>query len=498
MAVKKSASDLPYNSQAEKAALGSALISNEALYSVLSSLEENDFYEVKHRLIYHALTILFEKAIDVDVLTVTEELTNMKALETVGGVNYLQECADSVVAIGSLQFYIDIVLNQAMLRNLITTIRGINESYLKEDIEDVNDFILASEDKIKNATARKNIDTFKKSSLIASIVEKEIAAPKDVSKGDVIGVPSDYPKLDRITQGFQKSCMYIVAARPNIGKTALALNFAYNAAVNHNIPVGIFSIEMNSELLVKRLIGCSSLVNLSKVSTGNLSSNDKIKVGSAIKTISDAPIYIDDSNNLKLIDIIAKSRKLAVAEPRLGMIIVDYLGLITSAGNNRNPDSRQEEVRKISLALKGLARELEIPIIVVSQLSRAVEQRGENKRPLLSDLRDSGSIEQDADVVMLLYREDYYKNQQQKSSSSKKAQDMTESERFEAVKELNSKGNDDPTSQISYVEINVAKNRNGQTGQCGLFFYRNFGKFDSPTEEWERQMSQLSDEMNSK
>ena len=496
MAVKKSASDLPYNSQAEKAVLGSALISSDGLYSILSSLEENDFFEGRHRLIYRALASLFEKNINVDILTLSEELSNMKELETVGGVNYLQSCADSVVAINSLDFYIDIVLNQSMLRNLIVTVRGINDDYLNEDIEDVNDFIIRSEEKVKSATARKNIDTFKKTDKITKLLENEINTPHEINDNNVVGVPSGYPKLDKITQGFQKGCMYIIAARPNIGKTALALNFAFNAATKHNIPVGIFSIEMNSNLLVKRLLGCASNVSLTKISTGNLTGNDKLKVSSAIKTISEAPIYIDDSTNLKLQDIIAKSRKLLVAEPNLGMIIVDYLGLITSAGNKSN-ENRQEEVRKISLALKGLAREINTPIIVVSQLSRAVEQRGENKRPLMSDLRDSGNIEQDADVVMLLYRDDYYKNQKS-SHGNKKVQDMTDSEKFEVIKDINKKGSEDPTSQISYVEVNVAKNRNGQTGQCGLFFYRNFGRFDSPTEEWEKQMQQLTDEMNTR
>jgi len=497
MAVKKSAQDLPYNEQAEKAVVGSAILSNDGVINMLSILQEDDFYIPKHRILYRVMKTLFEENTTIDILTLSENLNNLKELENIGGVAYLQSCVDSCVTLNSMKFYTDIVLNQSMLRNLIVTVREIDNDYLNNDIEDVNDFIINSEQKVTKAIERKNIDDFKRADQIAKKVELEINTPHDLNADSVIGVPSDYPKLDRITQGFQKGCMYIVAARPNIGKTALALNFAYNAASRHNIPVGIFSIEMGSDLLVKRLVGCASNVDLKKVSTGNLTGNDKLKVASAIKTISESPIYIDDSTSLKLTDLLAKSRKLKSTCPNLGMIIIDYLGLISSSSNKSN-DNRQEEVRKISLALKGLARDLDVPIIVVSQLSRAVEQRGENKRPLMSDLRDSGNIEQDADVIILLYRDDYYKNSKQTSSGNKKVADMTESEKFEVIKDLKNKGGDDPSSQISYVEINVAKNRNGQTGNCGLFFFRNFGRFDSPTEEWERQMEQLSDGMNAK
>jgi len=497
MPQKKNQSDLPYNSAAEKAVLGSAMVSSSALFNVLTSLQEGDFFEGKHQLIYRAISGLFERKVGVDVLTVTEELTNMKELEVCGGVNYLMSCTESVVAISALESYIDIVLNQSVLRKLILSVRNINNSYLNEDIENVNEFILQSEEKIKDATSRRKVDTFKTSKIVAEIVEKEISQPR-LDQGNMVGIPSGYPKLDAITQGFQKGCMYIIAARPNVGKTALALNFAFNAAKDYHTPVAIFSLEMDAQLLVKRLLGVSSNVSLTNISSGNIVGNDRMKVSKAIKEVSDCQLYIDDSSNLKLIDIVAKSRKLLTSVPDLGMIIIDYLGLVQSTTNAKNPDSRQEEVRKISLALKSLARELKIPVLVVSQLSRDVEKRGDNKRPMLSDLRDSGNIEQDADLVMLLYREDYYKGQKGTSSANKKIKDMTDSEKFEVIKNMNPKNENDPTANFSYVEINVAKNRNGSTGQCGLFFYRNFGRFDSPSEEWERQIRELNDEMNAK
>ena len=496
MPVKKNSSDLPYNSVAEKAVLGSAMVSNSALFNVLSALEESDFFEAKHQVIYKAIKALFDRSVRADVLTVAEELNNMKELEIAGGVNYLQACTESVVAISALDSYIDIVLNQSVLRKLILCVRDINDSYLSEDIESVNDFILKSEEKIKEAVSKRKVDTFKKSKTVAEVIEKEINTPHETGS-NMVGIPSGYPKLDAITQGFQKGGMYIVAARPNVGKTALALNFAFNAAKDYHVPVAIFSLEMDAELLIKRLIGVSSNVSLTNISSGNIFGSDKMKVSKAIKEISDCEIYIDDSSNLKLMDIVAKSRKLQTSVPNLGMIIIDYLGLVQTTQNGKNPDSRQEEVRKISLALKGLARELKIPVLVVSQLSRDVEKRGENKRPMLSDLRDSGNIEQDADLVMLLYREDYYKGQKGGASSpNKKIKDMTDSEKFEVIKNMNPKNENDPTANISYVEINVAKNRNGSTGQTGLFFYRNFGRFDSPSEEWERQIRELNDEMN--
>ena len=323
-----------------------------------------------------------------------------------------------------------------------------------------------------------------------------IETPKELKDDDVNGLTTGFNSINKITQGFHAGDMIIVAARPSVGKTALALNFAYRAANRTNKPVAIFSLEMPAEQLVTRLVGTESSVSLSKITTGNLVGVDRAKVANAIYKIGSLPIWIDDSPNGKLMDIIAKSRKLQAKEPDLGLIIVDYLGLVSS-GNSKSSDSRQEEVRKASLALKALARELKVPVIVVSQLSRSVEQRGENKRPILSDLRDSGSIEQDADVVMLLYREDYYKNSKapnNNAAGNKKLNNLTGSERFEMVKDQREKLTGEPMGgDVSYVEVNVAKNRNGQTGNAYLFFYKSFGRFDEPSDEWLKQMREISE-----
>ena len=493
MARSKAPRDLPYNEQAEQAVLGSALLSRECLFNVFSTLNEEDFFLGKHQLIYRAIRNLFDKESAVDVLTVTEELMNMKELETIGGVEYLQQCTDSMVALSSIDYYVNIVNDQAVLRRLIQSCRDIDYQFLNEEIKDVNDFISQSEVVLKNATEKRRVSEFQKAETVAQRVKMSLETPKEIKTDGINGLTTGFDSINKITQGFHPGDMIIVAARPSVGKTALALNFAYRAANRTNKPVAIFSLEMPAEQLVTRLIGTESSVSLSKITTGNLVGVDRAKVANAIYKIGQLPIYIDDSPNGKLMDIIAKSRKLQANNPDLGLIIIDYLGLISS-GSSRSTDSRQEEVRKASLALKALARELRVPVIVVSQLSRSVEQRGENKRPILSDLRDSGSIEQDADVVMLLYREDYYKDSKAPSNSGdKKMKNLSGSERFEMVKEQKEKiTGESMVGDVSFVEVNIAKNRNGQTGKSYLFFYKSFGRFDEPSEEWLKQMREIN------
>ena len=495
MARSKAPRDLPYNEQAEQAVLGSALLSRECLFNVFSSLNEEDFFLGKHQLIYRAIRNLFDKESAVDVLTVTEELMNMKELETIGGVEYLQQCSDAMVALSSIDYYINIVNDQAVLRRLIQSCRDIDYKFLNDEINDVNNFIADSENLLKEACEKRRVSEFQKAKSVAERVKMSIETPKEIKTDGVNGLTTGFDSINKITQGFHAGDMIIVAARPSVGKTALALNFAYRAANRTNKPVAIFSLEMPAEQLMTRLIGTESSVSLSKITTGNLMGVDRAKVANAIYKIGSLPIYIDDSPNGKLMDIIAKSRKLQANEPELGLIIIDYLGLISS-GSSRSSDSRQEEVRKASLALKALARELKVPVIVVSQLSRSVEQRGENKRPILSDLRDSGSIEQDADVVMLLYREDYYKDSKNPNSNAgdKKMKNLSGSERFEMVKEQKEKiTGESMVGDVSFVEVNIAKNRNGQTGKSYLFFYKSFGRFDEPSEEWLKQMREINE-----
>ena len=492
---KVAASDLPHNSSAEQAVLGSALLSKDALISVLSSLNEDDFYEGKHQLIYRAMKNASERKVAVDVLTITEELMNMKELENIGGVQYLKACSDSMVALSSLDFYIHIVNDQSCLRRLLITIRDIDDKYHTEEIDDVDKFIQNAEASIKESTEKRRVSGFATTAEVTKRVEIEINTSKIIGEDEVTGLTTGYKGINHYTQGFQRGDMIIVAARPSVGKTALALNMGYRAATRAHKAVAFFSLEMASELLVKRLVASESGVNLKAIASGNVSGSDRIKVAEAIKKVANAPIFIDDSPGLRLMDIVAKSRKLQAKlqseQSELGLIVVDYLGLVTTSQNNRSPDSRQEEVRKISLQMKDLARELKVPVIVISQLSRDVEKR-DSKRPMLSDLRDSGSIEQDADVVMLLFREDYYKNSKN-PAGDKKMKDVTDSEKTQLSREQREKQlAEQMPGDASYVEVNVAKNRNGQTGIAGLFFYKAFGRFDDPPREFEEAKREIA------
>ena len=486
---KVAKSDLPYNEQAEQACLGSALLSKDAMYSVLSSLKEDDFFEGRHQLIYRAIDNLRVRGVNVDTLTCAEELLNLKELDNIGGVEYLQLCCDSMVAFANLEHYINIVNDQSTLRKLLQAIREIDYKYHSEEIENINDFILKGEEMIKDATERRRISSFKKTATIASEVEGIIKSTRELGEDEVTGLNTGYEGINKVTQGFQRSNLIILAARPAVGKTALALNFAYRAATRAKVPVAIFSLEMSSELLVRRLIASESLIPLKNLSTGQLNGEQRLKLSDAVKRVGGAPIYIDDTPGNKLMDIIAKSRKLQATEPNLGLIVVDYLGLVETSGNKG--DSRQEEVRKISLALKQLALELKIPILALSQLSRDVEKQ--SRKPQLSDLRDSGSIEQDADVVMLLHREDYGKESKSNNFANKKITDLSAEER----KKL-SRGQkqqmlaESMSGDASYVDVIIAKNRNGQTDNVPLFFYKSYGRFDTPPKEWKEQMRALS------
>lgn len=489
---KRVKNDLPFNVDAEKAVLGSSMLTKDAAYNVLSSLEIDDFYDYKHQKIYEALSTLLQTGKEIDILTVSEELDNMKELENVGGVDYLKELTQSSIALGNLKAYIDIVYDESVLRKMLTCVRKIDQDYREEEIESPNDFILKSEAAFKESIEKRHVDNFVKMEEAVGKVQNDLNILKERAyDSDLIGLDTGYPGINAITQGFKKGEVIIIAARPNVGKTMLALNFAYKVAITERKAVAMFSLEMDSATLTKRLLGIASGVELKAINTGRFTGQDKVKVNQAMKELSELPIYIDETPGIKLLDIIAKTRKLAASEPRLGMVVVDYLGLIQLGGKSKAPDSRQEEVRKISLELKALARETGLPIIVISQLSRDVEKR-DTKKPMLSDLRDSGSIEQDADVVMLLYREDYYAEQKKISAGDKKPGQLTSAEKFEIAKARKEKElGDAMPGNSSLVEVNIAKNRNGNTGKTPLFFFKSYGRFDTPSKAWLEEMEKI-------
>lgn len=490
--------DLPFNLEAEKAVLGAALLQNDALYNVISSLEEDDFYSTKHQKIYAAIKTLLKDRKNVDIVTLSEYLVNSKELDDIGGINYLQEILESPITFANLKFYIDIVNDQSVLRKMITTIRDIDHDFKTSDIKNPNDFILNAEEAFKTSIARRHISTFINMSEAIENVQYQINMNKDLAPDleTLTGITTGYPKLNALTQGFQKGEVTIIAGRPGMGKTAFALNLAYNAATKGNVPVAIFSLEMSSDLLVKRIIASVSSVNLKNINTCRFYGNQRPKVADAMNQIMNLPIYIDESPGIRLMDIVAKTRKLQATNKDLGLVIIDYLGLIQATSGKSSPDSRQEEVRKISLEIKNMARELKVPVVLLSQLSRDVEKR-DTKRPMISDLRDSGSIEQDADVIFLLYRDDYYADQRKKAPGDKKPGQMSASDKFEVLKNQKKELMSDATlGGASYVEVHVAKNRNGSTGTVPLFFYKEWGKFEQPSQSWIDEMERLNQEIS--
>ena len=492
---KKVASDLPFNADAERVVLGSAMLSKDYCLNILSSLEEEDFYLGKHQLIYRAISSLVSKGSTVDVLTVAEELINYKELENVGGSEYLAECTNTVVAASTLKFYISIVQDNSVLRKMLIAVREIDSEYRNEELESINDFILQSENKFKESIAKRHISSFVSSEEVAKTAMENLEKLQDEENdSDVIGITTGFERLNQITQGFKKGELIIVAARPAVGKTALVLNFAHRIATKAKKAVAIFSLEMSKEQLFNRLLAMDSTVDCKRINSGRITSaSDKVRVLNSIKILANSKIYIDDTPSIKLNDIIAKATKLQASEPDLGLIVVDYLGLVQIATKGKAIDSRQEEVRRISLALKALARDLDIPVIAVSQLSRAVEKR-DSQRPKMSDLRDSGNIEQDADIVMLLYRQDYY-TAKESVAANKKGGKLTDADKYELAKAEKEKelGTQLP-GNASYTEVIVDKNRSGQTGIVRLFFYKDQLRFEAPTKEWEDAMNAIAEE----
>ncbi len=494
---KKVTTELPYNEDAERVVLGCAMLSKDYCLDIMNTLEEEDFFLGKHQIMFRAIQTLAVRGVDVDVLTVAEELANLKELENIGGAKYLAECTNTVVAASTLSFYIRIIQDNSVLRKMLTTIRGIDNEYRTEEIENINDFILDSENRFKESIAKRHISSFVTTSEIAPHIEESLEKLQDADNdSDVIGVSTGYDRLNQITQGFKPGELIVVAARPAVGKTAICLNFAHKIATHSKKAVAVFSLEMSKEQLFNRLVAMDCCVEAKKINSGRLTSaTEKVKVLNSIKTLANSKIYIDDTPSIKLNDIITKATKLQAHEPDLALIVVDYLGLVSVANKNgRSPDSRQEEVRQISLALKALARDLKVPVIAVSQLSRAVEKR-DSQRPVMSDLRDSGNIEQDADIVILLYREDYYADKKTNSAANKKGGQLTQNDKFELAKAQKEKelGAEIP-GNASYTEVIVAKNRAGQTGVARLFFYKDYVRFDSPSKEWEDAMNAISEE----
>ncbi len=428
----------PQNIEAEQAVLGAIFIEPQALTLASEVLIPDDFYRAAHQRIFNTMLKLADKGEPVDLVTVTKDLADAKILEEIGGVSYLSDLANSVPTAANIEYYAKIVEEKSILRRLIRTASNIaQEGYNRED--EVDSLLDEAEKHIMEVAQRKNTGAFQniKDVLVKTYDNIELLHHR---KGEITGIPTGFSDLDRMTAGFQRNDLIIVAARPSVGKTAFALNIAQNVATKTDENVAIFSLEMGADQLVMRMLCSEGNINAQNLRTGNLTPEDWGKLTMAMGSLSNAGIFIDDTPGIKVSEIRAKCRRLK-QESGLGMILIDYLQLIQGSG--RNKENRQQEVSEISRSLKALARELEVPVIALSQLSRGVEQR-QDKRPMMSDIRESGSIEQDADIVAFLYRDDYY----DKESENK-----------------------------NIIEIIIAKQRNGPVGTVQLAFVKEYNKF---------------------
>lgn len=427
----------PQNIEAEQSVLGGILIENEAINKVLEILTPDDFYRDSHRKIFNALIELSERDEPADLITTTNELRKRGQLDAIGGASYLASLIDSVPTAANIEYYARIVREKAILRKLIeTSTEIITQSY--QDRWDVDNFLDEAEKSIFEISERRVRPSFYS---IREVVKTSLdAISKLYEKKELItGVPSGFKELDKMTAGFQPSDLIIVAGRPSMGKTAFCLNIAQYAAVERKIPVAIFSLEMSKEQLVIRMLCAQSQVDGTRLRTGFLHESDWTKLTLAAGTLYEAPIFIDDTAALSVLELRAKARRLK-ADCRLGLIVIDYLQLMKGRGK---AESRQQEISEISRSLKALAKELDIPVIAVSQLSRKPEERHGN-RPQLSDLRESGAIEQDADVILFVFREEVYNRSEDNQGKA---------------------------------EIIIGKQRNGPIGKVDLAFLDKFTAF---------------------
>jgi replicative DNA helicase len=427
----------PHNIEAEQAVLGCMLLDSDVIPTVTELIRSSDFYREDHREICEAIIDIVEKAGPVDIITVSEQLQQRGTLEQVGGMDYLASITSTVPTTANARHYAKIVEEKSLLRKLIKAAQNI--AGMSYEASEEAEFVLdRAEKSIFDIIERRSTQGFThiKDVLLETFIRLEELYN---SKSPVTGVPTGFADLDMKTAGLQNSDLILIAARPGMGKTAMALNIAQYAAVQKHVPVALFNLEMSKDQLVNRMLCSEVMVDSHKMRTGRLDDEDWNKIAKALGPLSEAPIYIDDTPGLTVMDIRAKCRRLKL-EKKLGLVVIDYLQLMRGRGKVEN---RQQEVSEISRSLKILAKELNVPVVTMSQLSRGPETRTDH-RPMLSDLRESGAIEQDADIVMFIYRDDYYN-----PDSDKK----------------------------NIAEIIIAKHRNGSTGTVYLKYFDKYTKF---------------------
>lgn len=438
----------PNSLELEKAVLGAMMIDKTAISKVMELLDENSFYQISHQTIFNTIINLSNSGKTPDIITVTDELKTNEKLKEVGGISYLAEINQMVSTSALVEQHARIVQEKYIKRQLIETANKILYSALQDETDALDEVDQAerlifeiAQKRLKKSYVQINKLLHEAYSILTKLASRD--------KSQLTGVPSGYTDLDHLLSGFQKSDLIIIAARPSMGKTALALSMARNAAVLHNIPVAFFSIEMSSLQLVNRLISGDAKVDQSKIRSGNINHNEHDAIINALNTLSHAPIYIDDSPMLSVLELRAKCRRLK-SENNIQLIFVDYLQLLAAP----KAESREREISLISASLKQIAKELDIPVVALAQLNRSVESRSD-KRPMLSDLRESGSIEQDADVVMFVHRPEHY-GQIHYDDANK-------------------------TPTANTAEIIVGKQRNGPVDTIRLYFHKSFARFENLT-----------------
>ena len=435
----------PFNLEAERAVLGSCLLDSEALNTAVEMLAAEDFYDPRHRQAFEVIKSMSERSVAVDALTFRDEVNKQNLVKTLGGLSFITSLTEAVTTTANVEYHAKIVRDKAVHRSLITVGGDISKIGFSEEIE-VDEALETAEQKVFEISRTGRTTNIRSTSDVLrsamSDIEKRLAGGLTIT-----GVPTGFPDFDKMSAGLQPGALYIVAARPAMGKTAFALNIGQYAAGEENVPVLIFSLEMSAEQIAQRMLSAEAKVNLIELFESRRQQSEQWEsLKRAAQKIEKSPIFIDDSSPLNTLELRGRCRRFFAkhGEGR-GLIIIDYLQLMMAA---RRMENRTQEVSEISRTLKSIAREFKVPVIALSQLSRDVEKRRENnKRPMLSDLRESGSIEQDADMVLFLYREAYYAQE-----------------------------ND---SQDATAEVIVAKNRNGPTGKVDLVFFREFAKFEN-------------------
>lgn len=427
----------PQNIEAEQAVLGAMLVDREVISNITEILKADDFFREDHREIYRCLLNLFDRGIPIEVTSVAEELRKAGFLEKIGGLSYLSNLATAVATTSNAKYYAKIIEEKSILRKLINSSTEIMDmSY--EATEEVALILDKAEQCIFDILQKRKNQNF---TLIKDVLWDAFNKLEELyqNKGHVTGIPTGFIDLDRMTSGLHNSDLILIAARPAMGKTAFVLNIAQYVAVRARIPVAVFSLEMSKEQLVNRILCSEAMVDSNRMKTGQLEDSDWQSVAKSLAPLTDAPIYIDDTPGISITEIRAKCRRLKL-EKNLGLVVIDYLQLMQGRGKG---DNRQQEISEISRSLKILAKEINVPVITLSQLSRAPETRTDH-RPILSDLRESGAIEQDADIVMFLYRDDYYYEDSEKKN---------------------------------IAEVIIAKHRSGSTGSVDLVWLGQYTKF---------------------